>query len=88
MTAREISDRFSFINPNTTAEIAPGFFKNRGYLVVTARGQLMQATSGSRDWLHYAAINDEYLPAKIGLELIKAAKQPLRSKIRSLVSVN
>lgn len=82
MDPRTLCERFPFIDPH---EKRPDRFVE-SYLSIWQGRQLMIGVSGRYEWLSAAVRDDSFLPAKVGMELIRAVKQPVMSSIRRVIT--
>jgi hypothetical protein len=73
----EIINEYSFINPHSYITLPSGF----NCCVIVENGQSFSYYN-DKDWLGDLVNRHAFLPAKLGMSLIKAAKKPILSAVR------
>jgi hypothetical protein len=85
-TAKEINQLYPFVNPNKPK----GFLFDKrypGYLIISKEGTPTWRSNGTADsWLESLVTDDYYLPARLGMQLINAVKNPIRSSLKKVLS--
>jgi len=77
MHPQHIGEKFPFVNPMLE--------KNCGsYFTSTLDGKISSTSTPKHQWLFWAVTCDTFIPAKIGIALLKAVKSPIVSNFKRI----